>query len=85
MTSSRAKVKLNMQILLVSSKGLQSVSTTGTDKSLSSGAEERSVTEQRSPLVPTTVRVNPVTPPVLNESTAASSFVTVGAVRATQP
>ena len=37
--------------------------------------------------MPTTVRVNPATPPVLNESTAASSSdpVTVGAVRASRP
>ena len=52
-----------------------------------SGAAERSVTERRSPLVLTTARVNPVTPPVLNDSTAASSSdpVTVGAVRASRP
>ena len=48
---------------------------------------ERSVTERCSPLMPTTVRVNPATPPVLNESTAASPSdpVTVGAVRASRP
>ena len=34
-TSSKAKVELNMQILLVSSKGLHSVSTADTDKNLS--------------------------------------------------
>ena len=52
-----------------------------------SGVAERSVTERCSPLMPTTVRVNPATPPVLNESTAASPSdpVTVGAVRASRP
>ena len=52
-----------------------------------SGAAERSVTERRSPPVPTTVRVNPVTPPVLNDSTAALSSdpVTVGVFRASRP
>ena len=52
-----------------------------------SGAAERSVMEQRSPPVPTTVRVNLVARPVLYDSTAASSSnpVTVGAVRADRP
>jgi len=52
-----------------------------------SGAAERSATERRSPLVPTTVKVNPVTPPMLDDSTAATSGnpVTVGAVRANRP
>ncbi|XP_068697634.1 uncharacterized protein [Montipora foliosa] len=51
------------------------------------GVAERSVTERCSPLMPITVRVNPATPPVRNESTAASPSdpVTVGAVRASRP
>ena len=60
---------------------------TNSNVSPSSGVAERSVTERCSPLMPTTVRVNPATPPVLNESTAASPSdpVTVGAVRASRP
>ena len=52
-----------------------------------SDATERSVTERRGPKVSTTVRVNPVTPPILDDSTAASSSdpVTVDAVRASRP
>ena len=49
-----------------------------------SGAAEKSVTEPLSPPVPTAVRVNPVTPPILDDPTSTSSSdpVTVGAVRA---
>ena len=52
-----------------------------------SGVAERSVRDRCSPLMSTTVRVNPATPPVLNEFTAASPSdpVTVGAVRASRP
>ncbi|XP_015754718.1 PREDICTED: uncharacterized protein LOC107334301 [Acropora digitifera] len=52
-----------------------------------SGVAERSVRDRCSPLMSATVRVNPATPPVLNEFTAASPSdpVTVGAFRASRP
>ena len=52
--------------------GIRPTSSNVSPSAEDSDAAQRSVTEQRSPLVPTTVKVNPVTPPIFDDSTAAS-------------